>query len=218
MTNLLMPESIYQYGDYQKDASYEHLVPRSLSGRHKGYGSIVSSELFQTNFGPIGCSSTVRSWGVGGSNNAIQFDSKTNYFIDMNISGLVSSWSSGSPCAHSKFFSFDGHGPLGLEFANVSPTDDDFFRRISYYDPFITESDLGMNQKYINEVKNEERKKNACNFTGYTTLVESRPNEEKAEHDSDSSKDEIGFWSVNFNVGHASILSQQASKRDKAIR
>ncbi len=218
MTDMLMPESIHQYGGYQKYASDEYVIPRALFGGHKGYRSIVSSKLFQTNFGSIGCSSTVGSWGVSGSDSAIQLDSKTSYFIDMNVSGLVSSWSSCNPRAHSKFFSFDRHSPLGFEFQDICPADNDFFRRVGYYNSFIAEGDLGMDQKYINEVKDEESEKDASNFTSHTTLVESRPNEKKAEHDSDSSKDEMGFWSVHFNVGHASILSQQAPKRDKAIR
>src|ERR1019366_703725 len=176
------------------------------------------AKFLETDSGTIDRRPTIRSRRVCGSHTATEFNIQSLNLASMNISGVMTSGSSGSPCAHNETLGLNGQSPFRVEFKNISPTNGDLFNRVCNNYAFIIKSNFWVNQKDVDAEQHKTRDEDASDLAGRAPLIETRPDEKSAKYDSNSSKYQVGFWPIAFNIGHASILSHQASMRVKAVR
>jgi len=214
----LVAERIDRYRNYQTDPSRNRWFKLTLPGSGERVRTTDVTKFSESNSGSICSSATIRPRGVRDSHTFTEFNIQSLNLTSVNISGVMTSGSSSGPSANSEYLGLNSQSPFRVEFKHISPTNGYVFNGIGNDDSFITESDLGAKQKDVDAEQHKTRDEDAYNFTGRATLVKTRPREKSTENDSNASKNQIGVWSVRFNVGHTPILPHQASNKVKAVQ
>lgn len=214
---MLMTKSISKYPGYQARPSRDQRVPLAISRSGKSINASTLVEFGQANSSSMGGSAAVRMGRIGHSNSVIKVSAVPLHILDMNSSRFFQAGSSGGPSAYDEIFSLNRHRPFGIEIDDICPTDSDLFEWICDHDSFLAISNLRANQEDVNADTDKECDENTRNFTCHAALIETREKKETAENESSSSEYEIGTRSINFSIGHPSIISQQAPKSAKAV-
>ena len=215
---MLMTEEIDRDSGDQRGASdYQWSVMSHFAGPQRaGSGGIL--KVLETNAGSVSGSAAIGFGGVGGSYASIDFNSESLNFINVNIARAVSTWSWSSPGARGELSSLNQHRPFGVQLENIGPSDRELIYWVGNYDSFIGESDFGMRKEDVDAGQYEYCNEGAGCFSCDATLVETRPDEESAHHHPDSSKDQVGPGTIDFNIGHSSILSHHSRKACDSVK
>ncbi len=214
----LMSQEIYSDCSDQKNQGREGRFEISLSSGSQGiFGSSVFESL-ESNASSVRRSTAIRTRGVGCAHAATKFDIQPFNFGGMNVSGVVATWSRSCPSAHGEFLGFYGQRPFGVEHDDIRPTNGYLFEWIGDNNSLIEKGDFRANQENVNTDHNKYCSAGTATFGSGTTLVETRPQKERAQHNSNTSKYQIGFWAINVSVTHSAILSYPACDSVKAVR
>ena len=202
----------------QKSACGDQWAKIAPSFGGQGLDACLCFESLKIDSGPIDSSSTIRSWGVGQSDTAIEFNSQAHDLCGMNTFGSVATWRGGCPSAHDEILGGNGKCPPSININDVSPANTDLFRGIGNNDPVALESDFGLNQKNVDASNRESRYQSTGYFGSNPTLIEARPKKKTTEHESNSSEAQAGFRAVDLCLIHLIILSQMPRNSIKAVR
>ena len=214
----LMTQEINSNRSDQKNQGREGRFEISLSrGSQRIFGTSVFESL-ESNASSVRRSTAIRTRGVGCSHTSAKFDVQPFNFGGMNVSGVVATWSRSCPSAHSEILGFYGQRPFGIEHNYICPTNGYLFEWIGDNNSFVEKSDFRANQENVYTDHNKYCSTGTAAFGSGTTLVETRPQKERAQHNSNSSKYQIGFWAINVSVTHSAILSYPACDSVKAVR
>ncbi len=214
----LMTQEINSNRSDQKNQGREAKFEISLSsGSQRIFGTSVFESL-ESNSSSVRRSTAIRTRGVGCAHAATKFDIQPFNFGDMNISGVVATWSRSCPSAHREILGFYGQRPFGIEHDDIRPTYGYLFKWIGDNNSFIEKGNFRANQENVYTDHNEYCSASASRFTSSTSLVETRQQKERAQHNANSSKYQIGFWAINVSVTHSAILSYPACDSVKAVR
>jgi len=185
--------------------SYERLVTSGIRKPLKSHSGAKCS------------GSTIRFGGVGLSNTSSCFDIQAPDFGVVDTATAVTSGGGGRPRTDRELFRFNREGPAGIELYDVGPTNGELLDWVGDDDSLVAKADFWSDQEDINTSKYKECDADTRHFAGHPALVETRPCEESAEHNSDSRKDQVGVGSVSFSVIHSTILSYLTADSIKAV-
>ena len=213
-----MSEKVDHYCRNQESAGGNQWADIAPSFGGEGLDVRLRFESLKIDSGLIDSSSAVRSWRVGRSNTAIEFNSQAYDLCGMNTFGLMATWRGGRPSAHDEILGGNGKRPPSININDIGPANDDLFRGISNNDSAALESDFGLNQKDVDTGEYECRYQRAGYFGRNATLVEARPEKKATEHESNSSEAQAGFRAVGLRLIHLVILSHMPDNSIKAVR
>jgi hypothetical protein len=207
--------------EYRCDDQYRSDYKRrdlALSLGFKGLSSRVVLKSSDPYAGSIDTRSTIGARGFIGTHRSAQINVETFDVVDMNISGVMSSRSRRSPRTHSETFGSDGQSPAGVEINHISPTDGDLLQGIGYHKTLVVKGNFWSDQKGIDAGQYGSSYTRAGSDRGAATLVEARPEEERAHQYSEASKYQVGVGAINVSITHYGILSHHSGKARHSVK
>jgi hypothetical protein len=213
-----MSKKVDRYCCNQENAGGDQWAKIAPSFRGEGLDACLRFESLKIDSGPIDSGSAVRSWRVGRSDTAIEFNSQAHDLSSMDIFGSMATWRGGRPSAHDEILGGNGKCPPSININDVNPANTDLFRGIGNNDPAALENDFGFNQKNVDTGNRELRYQSAGYFGSNATQIEARPKKKTTEHESNSSEAQAGFWAVSLHLIHLVILSHMPDNSIKAVR
>ena len=186
----------------------------------RGHQRLVTAGIrkpLKSHSGAICSGSTIRFGGVRLSDASSRFDFQAFDFGVMDAATAVTSGGGSRPRADRELSGFNGQGPAGIKLYDIGPTNGELIYRVGDDDSLVAKTDFWSDQEDVNTSKYKKCDADTRHFASYPTLVEARPDEESAEHNSDSRKDQVGVGSVSFSVIHIAILSHLTADSIKAV-
>ncbi len=161
--------------------------------------------------------STISFRRIGASYALTPSDVETSNFTVMYAPSVMATRGGPRPRANRELLGFNRERPTVIELNYIGPADRELLKRIGDDNSFITKADFRTDQKDIDTCKHEESDEAARKFADLPTLVETRPDKESAENNSDTRKKKVGLRAVRFGVVHTSILTHLAAGSIKAV-
>ena len=216
--NLLMSKQIDGNGGNQENSRQNLWAKITSPFGSQRLQTCLHFEFLEINSCQMGSSSAIGSWGVCRSNTSVQFNSQTTDLGDMNASGTMSTWCGSRPRASNEIFGSDCKRPTSIDINDISPADGYLLSGVGNNDSAFLKIDFRFNQKHVDTGSHEGSNQSASYLGGCATLVEARPEEKTTENQSNSRKEQTGFWAVGLRLIHLVILSHMPRNSIKAVR
>ena len=182
-------------------------LPLAHSGSREGLVTPRICKTLKSHSGAVTGSSTISFGRVRLSDTSSRFDIQTPDFGVMDTAATVTSGGGSRPRTGREFFGFDRQGPAGVELYDISPTNGVLLDRVGDDNPLIAKADFWSDQEDMDTRQYKECDADTRHFAGHPALIKARPNEESAEYNSDSCKDQVAARTVLLEVIHVAILS-----------
>jgi hypothetical protein len=177
---------------------------------------VVSSKISQPYFGQLRGNSRVRPRRFSGANQVVVAELESLQITGVDFSGVISTRGGGGPGVNVLALRNHRHAVAGFNLLNFIPSKGEFEDGVGDSDPFIKESDFGMDKEQVGECAGKESPHDRAKGAAQISFQEKLKGGYNSHRESDSRPKITGSGAENVSVGQTRFIQGNIISRNSS--